>query len=175
MKHLWSIDVRSEIFAFRKLDPRRVNSAKNVAEVCNGERRGRPPLPHVAQNTSFLIADGAGRVQSTSGVVSIRNLLYKLLCRWLNPELLSAGTFAFQEEYISALRADATASLQLLRNEEISGGGGDGVATPWNEILRKEKRWRGKPRFRLSQVLSTGLFLFQLDITFNYPRIESIE
>lgn len=170
MTHLQLIDVHPEIFAFRKLErvpPYHVNSVKNVAEVCNGKRRGRqsPRAKHVSPFL-ILVADGV-----QSGVVSIRNLLYKLLCRWLNPELLSAGTFAFQEEYI---RADATASLQL-RNEEISGGGDDGVATPWNEILRKEKRWRGKPRFRLSEVPSTGLFLFQLDIAFNYPHINSFE
>lgn len=49
MKHLRLIDIAPGNFRVSqklgRVPPYRVNSVKNVAEVRNGERRGRPPPP----------------------------------------------------------------------------------------------------------------------------------
>jgi len=79
IKHLRSIDVRSEIFNCAVSIAYRVDSTKNRSSEVNGERRSGTAPPRAKHVLPFLIlvADGAAHVvQSTSGVVSIQNLLY---------------------------------------------------------------------------------------------------
>lgn len=72
---------------------------KDISSFC-------PGLSLPVQNTSRRFWSPTPTASSSRRRASSasRNLLYKLLCRWLNPELLSAEVFAFQEEYISASR-----------------------------------------------------------------------